>query len=265
MSAADSSSYSEAETAARALAAPQLTCYAVDPDPPPIVPARPARDWMDATDQRYAYRCIPLSIANASGWEILCPFDFEAYWHGGAGKDEIALASRERPERLGRLAMSHFGHGVLTFHLGYVFRTSPAWAIWARGAPNTAKSRIVPLEGLVETDWLPFSFTMNWRFTRIGRVCFFKDEPICFLTLAPHGLLDAVEPRLLKLDDDPELAAAHRAWAESRGDFNAKLAARQPEAVAEGWQRNYVRGEGPSGGGAEFHLTRRRLKPPRQG
>jgi Family of unknown function (DUF6065) len=29
------------------------------------------RAWMDATDQRFAYRCLPLNIANAHGWEIL--------------------------------------------------------------------------------------------------------------------------------------------------------------------------------------------------
>ena len=60
--------------------APNLICYAVEANPPKIVPARAERDWMDATDDRFAYRCIPLSIANASGWELLCPIAFEALW-----------------------------------------------------------------------------------------------------------------------------------------------------------------------------------------
>jgi hypothetical protein len=243
---------------------PELTCYVVGVDPPPIVPAGASRDWMDLTVQHYAYRCIPLSIANASGWEILCPFDIEVFWGGGSGKEDLVVSAREKTDRVGRLARSEFGHGILTFHLGYIFRTSPGWAIWARGAPNMAKPRIVPLEGLVETDWLPFTFTMNWRFVRTGRVRFSKDEPICFLTLAPHGLLDQVEPRLRKLDDDPKFAAAARAWAASRDDFKAKFAAQDPETVAEGWQRHYVRGEGATEGGVEFHITRRKLKPPRE-
>ncbi len=182
----------------KALATPELICYAVDQDPPKIVPARASRDWMDLTNQRYANRCIPLLIANASGWEILCPFDFDAYWHGGQDKEAITFHSRDS-ERLPRLVSSHFAHGVVTFHVGYVFRTSPGWAIWARGAPNTAKPRIVPLEGIVETDWLPFTFTMNWRFTRTGRVRFSKDEPICFLTLVyPHALIDDVDPIFMR-------------------------------------------------------------------
>jgi hypothetical protein len=39
---------------------------------------------MDDTNQRFAYRCIPLSIANASGWEIVLPFSFSAVWNGGS-------------------------------------------------------------------------------------------------------------------------------------------------------------------------------------
>ena len=52
---------------------PDLICYRTEESPPELIPARPERDWMELTDQRYAYRCIPLSIANASGWEVVLP------------------------------------------------------------------------------------------------------------------------------------------------------------------------------------------------
>lgn len=224
---------------------------------------------MDATDERFAYRCIPLSIANASGWEILCPVTFEATWNGGTGKDAVTVftmgATSGDIERVQRLATSHFGHGVLTFHTGYLFRTSPGWALWARGAPNTTKRRIVPLEGVVETDWLPMPFTMNWRFSRMGTVRFEAGEPFCFITLVPHALLDAIEPVVRRIEDEPTLAAEHRAWCESRNAFNLKLAARDAETVAEGWQRHYVRGVNPTGVVPGYHLSKRRLKAPRAG
>ena len=35
---------------------------------------------MEATNQRYAYRCLPLNIANAYGWEVLCNAGFLAMW-----------------------------------------------------------------------------------------------------------------------------------------------------------------------------------------
>ena len=244
--------------------APQLRCYRLRDDAPALVPARSDRDWMDATDQRFAYRCIPLSIANASGWEILLPFSVEAIYFGGSGIDDLHVRSDDAGDRLSQIAVSHFGHGILTFHPGYLFRTSPGWAIWVRGTPNTHRDKIVPLEGLIETDWLSMTFTMNWRFTKPGTVRFKKGEPFCFVTLAPHALLDSVEPSLADLSDDPALKAEHDAWIESRAKFNASLKQLDPEAVAQGWQKTYVRGEAAPGGAAPtFHVSKRRLKAPK--
>ena len=241
---------------------PELTCYPLWPNPPALIPARPDRDWMDMTNERYAYRCIPLSIANSSGWEISLPFAFEAAWYGGDDKNTIQFRSGD--ERVKHHVTSHFGHGVITFHTGWLFRTSPGWACWARGAPNMVKDGAVALDGLVETDWLPFPFTMNWKFTRPGVIRFEAGEPFCFVTLTPHGLLDAVQPKLATLDDDPKLKAAYEQWSASRTDFNAQLSRGEPETVKQGWQRHYVRGEPPQGEAAGFHLSRRRLKPPRR-
>lgn len=243
---------------------PELCCYAVDPHPPRLVAASSGRDWMDRTPERFANRCTPLSVANASGWELLCPCDFQAFWTGGAHKRDITITTAGDSAKLARLVTSHFGSGILTFHPGYLFRTSPGWALWCRGPPNAAKRDVVPLDGLVETDWLPFSFTMNWRFTRRNRtVAFRRDEPFCFVSLFPHGVIDAVQPRLLDLADDPDLAARHAAWAADRGRFNADLTRREPAATAQGWQKHYLRGGSPSGpSGSPSHRSKRRLRTP---
>jgi hypothetical protein len=66
-----------------AIPIPDLMCYRVAHDAMDIIPGRASRSWMDDTNQRFAYRCIPLSIANASGWEIVLPFSFSAVWNGG--------------------------------------------------------------------------------------------------------------------------------------------------------------------------------------
>jgi hypothetical protein len=240
---------------------PELTCYPLWPDPPALIPARADRDWMDMTSERYAYRCIPLSIANSSGWEISLPFGFEAAWYGGDHLNTIQFRSSDA--RIKHHVTSHFGHGVITFHTGWMFRTSPGWACWARGAPNMVKDGAVALDGLVETDWLPFPFTMNWKFTRPGVIRFEAGEPFCFVTLAPHGLLDAVQPKLAKLDDDPKLKAAYDSWSASRADFGKRLADREQNAVSEKWQRTYVQGRGGVEDGAPtYHLSKRRLKAP---
>ena len=245
-----------------AIGAPELTCFRLWDTSPELRPARPDRDWMDMTSERFAYRCIPLSIANSSGWEIALPFAFEAAWYGGDDTNTIQFRSSD--VRVQHFVTSHFGNGVITFHTGWLFRTSPGWACWARGAPNSVKDGAVALDGLVETDWLPFPFTMNWKFTRPGVIRFEAGEPFCFVTLAPHGLIDAVQPKLATLDDDPKLKAAYDEWSASRTDFGKRLAEREQSAVAEKWQRTYVQGRGGVEDGAPaYHLSKRRLKAPR--
>jgi hypothetical protein len=244
------------------IGAPELTCYRLWDTSPELVPAHAERDWMDMTSDRFAYRCIPLSIANASGWEISLPFAFEAAWDGADAL--AAIQFRSADPRVNHFVASHFGHGVITFHTGWLFRTSPGWAVWVRGAPNWVEDGIVALDGLVETDWLPFPFTMNWRFTRPGVVRFEAGEPFCFITLAPHGLIDAVQPKIARLEDDPKLKAAYDAWSDSRADFGKRLAANEEGALAEKWQRTYVQGRGGVEDGAPaYHLSKRRLNAPK--
>ncbi|WP_315766548.1 MULTISPECIES: DUF6065 family protein, partial [unclassified Bradyrhizobium] len=59
-----------------------LTCYRIWPHAPELVPGRAERTWMEATGQRFAYRCTPLTMANSTGWELLCPADIQASWNG---------------------------------------------------------------------------------------------------------------------------------------------------------------------------------------
>jgi hypothetical protein len=246
----------------RTSATPELVCYQIDPRAAPMLPGRRDREWMDRTNDHYAYRCLPLSMANTSGWELASPFDFEVAWHGGQGLDAIdARAPGVDPNALRAFITSHFGHGILTFHTGWLFRTSPGWGLWARGAPNHAKDGILALDGMVETDWLPFPFTMNWRFTRPCAVRFAQGEPFCFVTLCPHALLDDVTPRRANLDDDPKLKADLTEWGKSRAEFNRLLHDGDPSAVAKKWQRGYFQGRSLDGD-APFHVNKRRLKAP---
>lgn len=239
---------------------PSLECFRLHTDPPPLIAARSPRRWMDETTQRFAYRCTPMTMANASGWELQLPFSFSAEWDGGDGVEAITVASAARGPAIEQLMASHFGHGILTFHPGWLFRTSPGWAIWARGAPNFLKDGIMPLEGLVETDWLPFGFTMNWRFTRPGLVRFEQGDPFCFITLAPHGALDLVTPHASNLTDHAALLSEYTRWSESRTDFNSRLRQSEPSAIQERWQRGYLAGNGAPPGG--HHIVKRKLKSP---
>ena len=240
-----------------------LECYPMRSDPPRLVPGRPERDWMDDFANRHPYRCLPLTMANTTGWELLCPFGFEAEWDGRTGADSIRFRPDADATLFDHFAASHFTEGVLTFHTGWLFRTPPGWALRASGVPNRFKHGIGALEGLTETDWLPYPFTMNWRFTAPGVVRFEKDEPFCFLQPVPHSRIEAFRPVRAAMDADSDLALQYRKWTEVRTDFNTRICNGDPETIKQAWQRFYFRGEFPDhiAEAPSEHVNKRRLAP----
>jgi hypothetical protein len=57
---------------------------------------------------------------------------------------------------------SQFGSGIVTFSPPWLFRTPPGWDLYVKGPSNRWKVNCVPLEGIVETWWLNYTFTLNW-------------------------------------------------------------------------------------------------------
>jgi Family of unknown function (DUF6065) len=114
---------------------------------------------MDRTNGGFAYRCLPLNIANAHGRLILNPALFVARWTGEAGIDAVEV--RATAPRASLIASSHFGSGVLTFNVNALFRTEAGYDLAATGPFNQPKDAIQPLTGIIETDWSPFTFIMN--------------------------------------------------------------------------------------------------------
>jgi len=240
----------------------KLIAYRIGEHAPKIVPAQAERDWMSATRLRFAYRCLPLTIANSMGWNVLCPQAIVAEWDGGDDLENLRVTTLDGGDAEW-IAGSHFGHGVLTFHLHHLFRTDSGVALWARGTPNHLKDGIGPLDGIIETDWLNFTFTMNWKFTRPGRIVFEQDEPFCFLTPTHYHGLDAVVPEIRPIETDPALHSAFDDYSRMRLEFNARLAAGDPKTVKQSWQKWYMRGTEPSGArGNPLHVSKLRLACP---
>ncbi len=237
----------------------KLTAHRIPGVVAPIRAAPPTRDWMDQSRDRFAYRCLPLNVANSHGWEILCPAAFEAHWSGGARQADITITPLEDGAPV---PVSHFGGGVLTFHTGYLFCTPELYSLHVSGPANRAKDGIVPLTGIAETDWLPFPLTMNWMFTAGDvRVRFEKDEPFCNVFPVRRSLLEEIEPELRELADNPELQQAYQEWNTSRSGFIQELPVHGSEAREQGWQKNYMRGHHPGGGsGGAEHRTRLRVR-----
>lgn len=239
-----------------------LICYVDEGWLPLIRPAPATRPWMDATPESFAYRCLPLNIANAHGWEVLSPCGFEATWNGAMTTNGISITPDWGSDPH-RVPVSIFGQGVLSFHFEGLVRTPPGWNLWVGGSPNRIKDGIQPLNGIIETDWSPFSFTMNWRFTRhMQRVRFEKNEPFCFFFPVQRRSVEAFEPRFVPLADDPQTYARYHEWKKGRDVFHDNLKNLATAAPADRWQKHYYRGVDASGAAlTDDHQAKLRLKP----
>lgn len=239
----------------------KLTCYAIAADAPAIRPALSTRAWMDGVMDNHAYRCLPLSIANSHGWDILAPYAVTAEWNGEPHPRGLVLRRDDGSAPPPHQVASHFGYGIVTFHLGYLFRTEPGWDLVASGPANQPKDGIAALTGIMEADWLPYPFTMNWRMTRPGTVRFERDEPMCTIQPIQRGALEAVEPEIVALEDHPQVQAQLRDWQQRRASFARELYD-APRALKDAWQRDYFVGRMPDGSAVVGHQTKLKLAAP---
>jgi hypothetical protein len=242
---------------------PTLIAYRIHKYPSmPIVPAASARVWMDQTNQRFAYRCLPLLMANQYGWFIMNTHHIRCVWNGGPADRDLAVIDRGGPQGTPCPAISHFGHGVVTFNLNYIFRTTAGYNLWARGPANYPKDGICALEGIVETDWAVATFTMNWKMTAINRaVDFAPGEPICQISPIKRSEVEQFNPIVRDITDQPALASAFEAWSASRTNFNQQLQVPESDAAHAQWQREYFQGYGPGEIKAPQHQTKLSIKP----
>nr|BBX77419.1 hypothetical protein MFLOJ_12060 [Mycobacterium florentinum] len=201
-------------------------------------------------------------IANQSGWELRNPCAFTATWMGQPNGVDVMITPHQR--NTGHLLpASHFGNGILTWHLPILFRTPPGYNLLVRGPANYPKDAICPLEGIVETDWTSASFSMNWKLTRkLMPVRFDVDEPICMIVPQRRGELEEFAPELKSIESDEELHRKYEFFLRSRSRAKQiEQLARIDAGEQVEWQGDYTRGKHTDGeAGAPDHQTRRHLR-----
>lgn len=222
------------------------------------------REWMNATEQRFANRCLPLLMANEAGWALLNPVGLTATWAGGPHTSDVtiqfdALVARRPP------AESNFGYGIITWSVPLLFRTPPGYNLLARGPVNLPKDGASALEGLVETDCAVTTFTMNWQLTRPGHpVRFEEGEPFCMLVPQRRGELESFRPVHRDLSAAPQIRTGLKVFRTRRDDlqkrkFIADFIGRNAKAWDE-WEATYFRGRHPDGTPFPDHQTKLRLR-----
>jgi Family of unknown function (DUF6065) len=214
------------------------------------------RTWMSNTPQRYAYRCLPLTIANQTGWWILNPVGFTAVWRGATHPGSIDFRFDANPEVWSAWINSQFGEGIITWNTPFLFRTKPKGSrLMVCGPINHFKANAHPLTALIETDWMSMSFTMNYKMMIPNfPVRFELGEPLFqAIPLVSNACADLENAQVTfqRLIDDPELFRAYQEWDQGRRQFHEMKA--RGEVKPDGWQRDYFQGRDAIGRTAETH------------
>ncbi len=181
-----------------------------------IKPASVKRDWMDDT-YGMAYHCLPLNIANQYGWICHNIKTFTATWNGGMSQDSLSIM-QENGEPT-RIALSHFGHGIITIPTDFLIKTPENVSIYIRGVSNYNYENVYPLDGIVESDWLPFTFTMNYKFTKPGSITFKKGDPIFMFFPIDRTYIENFDIVQKSIFSNTELMNKYSKYGEARSDY----------------------------------------------
>ena len=104
-----------------------------------------------------------------------------------------------------------------------MFRTSPGYNLLVRGPANWPKDGISPLEGVVETDWLGATFSVNWQMTRVNHeVIFERGEPIAMIVPQRRQEIESFYPAMVDIESAPEILHDYERWESQRITFIAE-------------------------------------------
>lgn len=146
------------------------------PDAPQIKQASFRRTWMDSTQNKHAYHCLPLTLANTSGWVIELEEETKVYWDGTS-----------LPKILSGNATA-ITPGIIGFNLGWVIE-APDYDISYGPVPNWFDLDARCLSALVDGCW-PDPVQANWLLPAEKEITFKQGMPIVFITLQKKYVME---------------------------------------------------------------------------
>lgn len=119
------------------------------------------------------YYCLPLLIANQSGFVVKAAHDLEVYWSGGEAPAAIKkINNKNVPDSYEKIQeyFTNFRSGIISIENAFIFRTPPGINLMTIQPPNYFIRGIHSMSGVVEADNLRRSFTFNLKITEPNKV-----------------------------------------------------------------------------------------------
>ena len=197
----------------------KIEMYEVGRAPHEVEPAKKRRAWMDKN--QHAYRCVPLSIANTYGWDILLPADLDVEWDGGDDRSSVKIHGNDH------LYDSHFASGTFTIQSGNTWKTPEDHQIMCMPIPNPDQYDIISLTAIMESDRLMYPWFVTCKITRPGRYQMPAGTPIS--RVVPIKLGDIIDSEISTATESEEYRE-YRRW-------QTAVRNNKPEDVK--WQKFY--------------------------
>jgi hypothetical protein len=213
------------------------------PGPPvfPVVPLTAKRKWMNESREKFAYKCLPLTVANQYGYAVLCPADFTLDWFGGVEEKDVDFQVKSEEEYFKYHLHSYFGGGTFTIHVDFIVKTPEGFSTYIRGVPNETKQGLKPLDAIVETDWLSYTFTYNFLLTEPGSYSFKKGEPLFVFFPIERDTVENFELKESRIEEDPELFTDFKEYDNKRSEL---ISVKTGKPVFQNFYRNGTKASG---------------------
>ena len=144
------------------------------------------------------YKCLPLSIGNMQGFVFSLPYKISVFWNGGNSTDDIQIQYYEDFKQYENLNFiyptSEFGNGIITIHFPLTLKTPPGINLMTIAPPNFPLAGLSPMTGVVESDNIRFSFTLNIKIDLPNTIIQIEpNSPLVGLLPIPRYFCDSFE------------------------------------------------------------------------
>ena len=152
------------------------------------------RDWFTS----HFYKCLPLSIGNMQGFIFSLPYKFSVNWNGGEKINDVFIELYDDVKPYSNTNFiyptSEFGHGILTIHFPLTLKTPPGINLMTIAPPNFPLPGLSPMTGVVESDNIRFSFTLNIKIDIPNvKIIIEPNSPLVGLIPIPRYFCDSFE------------------------------------------------------------------------
>jgi hypothetical protein len=127
-----------------------------------IEQTRVQREWMNLTDDRHAYRCFPVALANSIGYSISFLEDIEFVWDGVSDSSDTHV----KIVRGHDFCSPARGNATISFNTNIFFKTDENVSMLSIVPPNYFIDGATPFISILSTSFHNEMFPVAWKITR---------------------------------------------------------------------------------------------------